>query len=134
MLIYLCHNRVCEVIFVMKRAYLAFSLFLLTSQRPVELRKLLCVSFFYMQTRGRAHDDDAIEKMLNDLSLIKKFEWRLSWLSPCARVFPKTLYAKFCNVTTLSNVSFVHLCVRVFPKMWHTSLCDRTMFCNVSFV
>ncbi|KAJ4715557.1 DNA-directed RNA polymerase II subunit 4 [Melia azedarach] len=25
-------------------------------------------------TRGRAHDDEAIEKMLNDLSLIKKFE------------------------------------------------------------
>ncbi|KAG8484488.1 hypothetical protein CXB51_022884 [Gossypium anomalum] len=27
-----------------------------------------------MQTKGRAHDDDAIERMLNDLSLIKKFE------------------------------------------------------------
>ena len=29
---------------------------------------------FIMQTKGRAHDDEAIEKMLNDLSLIKKFE------------------------------------------------------------
>ncbi|KAK4492300.1 hypothetical protein RD792_003116 [Penstemon davidsonii] len=29
---------------------------------------------FALQTRGRAHDDEAIEKMLNDLSLIKKFE------------------------------------------------------------
>ncbi|KAL0369468.1 UNVERIFIED_CONTAM: DNA-directed RNA polymerase II subunit [Sesamum angustifolium] len=27
-----------------------------------------------IKTRGRAHDDEAIEKMLNDLSLIKKFE------------------------------------------------------------
>ena len=27
-----------------------------------------------LQTKGRAHDDEAIEKMLNDLSLIKKFE------------------------------------------------------------
>lgn len=32
------------------------------------------MEYFYMQTRGRAHDDEAIEKMLNDLSLIKKFE------------------------------------------------------------
>jgi DNA-directed RNA polymerase II subunit RPB4 len=31
-------------------------------------------SVFYTQTRGRAQDDEAIEKMLNDLSLIKKFE------------------------------------------------------------
>ena len=36
-----------------------------------------------MQTKGRAHDEDAIERMLNDLSLIKKFEqWPLNfWLS-----------------------------------------------------
>ncbi|OMP02563.1 RNA polymerase II, Rpb4 [Corchorus olitorius] len=27
-----------------------------------------------IKTKGRAHDDDAIERMLNDLSLIKKFE------------------------------------------------------------
>ncbi|EYU36013.1 hypothetical protein ABFS83_14G227900 [Erythranthe nasuta] len=27
-----------------------------------------------IKTRGRAHDDEAIERMLNDLSLIKKFE------------------------------------------------------------
>ncbi|KAK7854922.1 dna-directed rna polymerase ii subunit 4 [Quercus suber] len=27
-----------------------------------------------IKTKGRAHDDEAIEKMLNDLSLIKKFE------------------------------------------------------------
>ncbi|KAJ4715548.1 DNA-directed RNA polymerase II subunit 4 [Melia azedarach] len=27
-----------------------------------------------IKTRGRAHDDEAIEKMLNGLSLIKKFE------------------------------------------------------------
>ncbi|PNY12746.1 DNA-directed RNA polymerase ii subunit rpb4-like protein [Trifolium pratense] len=27
-----------------------------------------------IKTRGRAQDDEAIEKMLNDLSLIKKFE------------------------------------------------------------
>ncbi|MED6144519.1 DNA-directed RNA polymerase II subunit 4 [Stylosanthes scabra] len=28
----------------------------------------------FLKTRGRAQDDEAIEKMLNDLSLIKKFE------------------------------------------------------------
>ncbi|KHN29154.1 hypothetical protein glysoja_008489 [Glycine soja] len=27
-----------------------------------------------IESRGRAQDDEAIEKMLNDLSLIKKFE------------------------------------------------------------
>ncbi|TYK00568.1 DNA-directed RNA polymerase II subunit 4-like [Cucumis melo var. makuwa] len=27
-----------------------------------------------LKTKGRVHDDEAIEKMLNDLSLIKKFE------------------------------------------------------------
>ncbi|EXC19704.1 DNA-directed RNA polymerase II subunit [Morus notabilis] len=27
-----------------------------------------------IRSKGRAHDDEAIEKMLNDLSLIKKFE------------------------------------------------------------
>ncbi|KAF9678791.1 hypothetical protein SADUNF_Sadunf07G0072800 [Salix dunnii] len=27
-----------------------------------------------IKTKGRAHDDEAIDKMLNDLSLIKKFE------------------------------------------------------------
>ncbi|GER25084.1 DNA-directed RNA polymerase II subunit RPB4 [Striga asiatica] len=27
-----------------------------------------------IKTRGRAHDDEAIEKMLHDLALIKKFE------------------------------------------------------------
>ncbi|THG09724.1 hypothetical protein TEA_006549 [Camellia sinensis var. sinensis] len=31
-------------------------------------------SFFVLQSRGRALEDEAIEKMLNDLSLIKKFE------------------------------------------------------------
>lgn len=30
--------------------------------------------FFWLQTKGRVHDDEAIEKMLNDLSLIKRFE------------------------------------------------------------
>lgn len=29
---------------------------------------------FVLQNRGRALDDEAIEKMLNDLSLVKKFE------------------------------------------------------------
>ncbi|KAL9278980.1 DNA-directed RNA polymerase II subunit 4 [Arabidopsis thaliana] len=27
-----------------------------------------------LKTKGRAHDDEAIEKMLNDLSLVKRFE------------------------------------------------------------
>lgn len=27
-----------------------------------------------MQAKGRVHDDEAIDKMLNDLALIKKFE------------------------------------------------------------
>ncbi|KAH7516612.1 hypothetical protein FEM48_Zijuj10G0153500 [Ziziphus jujuba var. spinosa] len=31
-------------------------------------------SLFFIQTKGRAHDDEAIEKMLTDLSLIKRFE------------------------------------------------------------
>ena len=30
--------------------------------------------FSWFQTKGRVHEDEAIEKMLNDLSLIKKFE------------------------------------------------------------
>ncbi|KAG6436441.1 hypothetical protein SASPL_101340 [Salvia splendens] len=36
--------------------------------------KVPIISIAALYTRGRAHDDEAIEKMLNDLSLIKKFE------------------------------------------------------------
>lgn len=32
------------------------------------------IQSLFLQSRGRGHDDEAIDKMLTDMSLIKKFE------------------------------------------------------------
>lgn len=40
----------------------------------VNIIYLTYVGHIVLQTKGRVHDDDTIEKMLHDLSLIKKFE------------------------------------------------------------
>ena len=64
-----------------------------------------------MQAKGRVHDDDAIDKMLNDLALIKKFEQCLSLLLFhmtmkgavfMAMQFRTSFGSVFCNIRNLT--------------------------------
>lgn len=55
-----------------------------------------------MQTKGRFQDDYAIDKMLNDLSMIKKFEWCVSIVN----AVKKLKYNTIMNVIVTSGIPY----------------------------
>ncbi|CAN7047838.1 unnamed protein product [Brassica rapa subsp. trilocularis] len=51
-----------------------FELCVLGNLCPETAEEAVAMMFQCHKTKGRAHSDEAIEKMLNDLSLVKRFE------------------------------------------------------------